>query len=50
MGWMPTLVVEFQEMLKDVSEKSLEAPAVLPGAHSQVRGWGQASGVQQGAP
>ncbi|VFV33943.1 low quality protein: gamma-tubulin [Lynx pardinus] len=25
-----------QEMLKDVCEKSLEAPAVLPGAHSQA--------------
>nr|XP_060512023.1 gamma-tubulin complex component 6 isoform X2 [Panthera onca] len=25
-----------REMLKDVSEKSLEAPAVLPGAHSQA--------------
>ncbi|XP_039092213.1 gamma-tubulin complex component 6 isoform X2 [Hyaena hyaena] len=31
-----------QEMLKDVSEKSLEAPAELPGAHSQASSAGPA--------
>ncbi|KAB1270370.1 Gamma-tubulin complex component 6 [Camelus dromedarius] len=44
------LLVEPQEMLKDVSEeKPLELLAALSGAHSQVRSWGRIQGAQLGA-
>lgn len=51
-GWVPALLLaaqcsphilltELQAMLKGVSEgKSLGPSAILPRAHSQVRGWG----------
>lgn len=57
-GWVPALLLaaqcsphilltELQAMLKGVSEgKSLGPSAILPRAHSQVRGWGGVQGGQ----